>query len=220
MLDGKVRFLVGEEISLASKATSSSCRATRAMPLASRPRPRCSSTATPPPGLEMAVAEHALPAPSRTLPPKGATPPPAMTPELMRRYGMDNLPGPNPIRPDGHRGKTGMTMDADITTQRVSDGAAVERFTLTVPQAGLDDLARSSNGPAGSRPKRSTIRASARCLPNSRRSSRAGATTNTLGALNSFGKYHLQIDGLGPSHSGRGNSGIRGAARPLSGAPS
>ena len=46
--------------------------------------------------------ELALPAPSRTIPPKRATPPPAMTPELMRRYGMDNLPGPNPLALDQH----------------------------------------------------------------------------------------------------------------------
>lgn len=50
-----------------------------------------------PSGLEMAVAEFGMPAPSRTIPPKGATPPPAMSPELMRRYGMDNVPGDNPL---------------------------------------------------------------------------------------------------------------------------
>lgn len=50
-----------------------------------------------PAGLEQAVIEMAMPAPSRTIPPPGATPPPAMTPALMRRYGMDNLPGPNPL---------------------------------------------------------------------------------------------------------------------------
>ena len=55
-----------------------------------------------PSGLELAVTELALPAPSRIIPPKGATPPPAMTPELMRRYGMDNLPGPNPLALDQH----------------------------------------------------------------------------------------------------------------------
>ena len=52
-----------------------------------------------PAGLELAVAEMAMPAPSRTIPPPGATPPPAMTPELMRRYGMENAPGPNPLAP-------------------------------------------------------------------------------------------------------------------------
>ena len=41
-----------------------------------------------------------MPAPSRTLPPKGATPPPKMSAEQYRRYGMDNLPGPNPLAPN------------------------------------------------------------------------------------------------------------------------
>lgn len=54
-----------------------------------------------PAGLELAVAELAMPAPSRTIPPKDATPPPPMTPELMRRYGMDNVPGPNPLEAKG-----------------------------------------------------------------------------------------------------------------------
>lgn len=44
-----------------------------------------------------------MPAPSRTIPPKNATPPPLMTPAQMRRYGMDNLPGPNPLAPDDHK---------------------------------------------------------------------------------------------------------------------
>lgn len=50
-----------------------------------------------PAGLEQAVIEQAMPAPTRTIPPKSAVPPPVMTPALMRRYGMDNVPGPNPI---------------------------------------------------------------------------------------------------------------------------
>ena len=50
-----------------------------------------------PASIELAVAECAMPAPTRTIPPKGATPPPNMTPEQSRRYGMDNLPGPNPL---------------------------------------------------------------------------------------------------------------------------
>ena len=52
-----------------------------------------------PAGLELAVMECAMPAPSRTIPPKGATPPPDMSEEQYRRYGMDNLPGPNPLAP-------------------------------------------------------------------------------------------------------------------------
>lgn len=55
-----------------------------------------------PSGLELAVLELALPAPSRTIPPHGATPPPSMTPELMRRYGMENLQRPNPLALDQH----------------------------------------------------------------------------------------------------------------------
>lgn len=54
-----------------------------------------------PAGLELTVAELAMPAPFRTIPPKNATPPPPMTPELMRRYGMDNVPGPNPLEAKG-----------------------------------------------------------------------------------------------------------------------
>ena len=50
-----------------------------------------------PSGLEMAVAELAMPALRRTIPPKGATPLPQMTPERMRRYGMDNVPSPNSL---------------------------------------------------------------------------------------------------------------------------
>ena len=53
-----------------------------------------------PAGLELAVAELAMPAPTRAIPPKGVTPPPAMTEEQYRRYGMVALPGPNPLAPD------------------------------------------------------------------------------------------------------------------------
>lgn len=50
-----------------------------------------------PSGLELAVTECAMPAPTRTIPPKGATPPPNMSEEQYRRCGMENLPGPNPL---------------------------------------------------------------------------------------------------------------------------
>jgi quercetin dioxygenase-like cupin family protein len=53
-----------------------------------------------PAGLERAVTELAMPAPSRTIPPKNATHMPKMTPDDYRRYGMDNLPGPNPLASD------------------------------------------------------------------------------------------------------------------------
>lgn len=50
-----------------------------------------------PSGLELAVVEMGRPAPSRTIPPKGATPPPHLSDDQLRRYGMINLPGPNPL---------------------------------------------------------------------------------------------------------------------------
>ena len=44
--------------------------------------------------------ELATPATARVLPPEGAAAPPAMNPDLLRRYGMDVLPGPDPLRPE------------------------------------------------------------------------------------------------------------------------
>jgi quercetin dioxygenase-like cupin family protein len=55
-----------------------------------------------PASLEAAVIELAMPAPERIIPPKGATPMPRMTAEQLRRYGMDNVPGPNPLARNGH----------------------------------------------------------------------------------------------------------------------
>lgn len=43
-----------------------------------------------------------MPAPARVILPEGATPPPAMTPALMRRDGMEDLPGPDPLRQGGY----------------------------------------------------------------------------------------------------------------------
>jgi hypothetical protein len=44
--------------------------------------------------------QFAMPATERVLPPKGASPIIKMTPELLKRYGMDMLPGPDPLRPE------------------------------------------------------------------------------------------------------------------------
>ena len=52
-----------------------------------------------PASLEACLVEWATPAPERVLPPKGASPIIEMTPELLSRYGMDMLPGPDPLRP-------------------------------------------------------------------------------------------------------------------------
>ena len=54
-----------------------------------------------PASLEAALVEFATPATERVLPPKGASPSIKMTPELLKRYGMDMLPGPDPLRPEG-----------------------------------------------------------------------------------------------------------------------
>jgi hypothetical protein len=41
----------------------------------------------------------ALTGTERALPSKGTSPSIKMTPELLSRYGMDMLPGPDPLRP-------------------------------------------------------------------------------------------------------------------------
>ena len=50
--------------------------------------------------LEAALVEFATPATERTLPPENASGTIKMTPELLNRYGMDMLPGPDPLRPE------------------------------------------------------------------------------------------------------------------------
>ena len=101
MLEGECTFLVGEEIRTASAGDFVF------VPRNTRHAFRVDSETAKflngytPAGLELSIIEHGMPAPTRTIPPKGATPPPAMTPELMRRYGMDNVPGPNPLAPTG-----------------------------------------------------------------------------------------------------------------------
>jgi quercetin dioxygenase-like cupin family protein len=97
MLEGEVAFLVGDDIRNAKKGDFIF------VPRNTRHAFRVDSDVAiflngyTPAGLEMAVADLAMPAPTRTIPPKGATLPPEMTPALMRRYGMDGLPGPNPL---------------------------------------------------------------------------------------------------------------------------
>jgi hypothetical protein len=53
-----------------------------------------------PASLEAMIVEMAMRATERVLPPKNTNPPLAMTPELLKRYGMDMLPGPDPLRPE------------------------------------------------------------------------------------------------------------------------
>ena len=97
MLDGECTFLIGEEIRKAAKGDFVF------VPRNTRHAFRVDSETAmflngyTPAGLELAVIENARPAPDRVIPPPGATPPPQLTPERFRRYGMDNAPGPNPF---------------------------------------------------------------------------------------------------------------------------
>jgi len=99
ILDGEITFLVGDEIKVGRKGdfifvprnTRHAFRVDKEAALLNGYTPA---------GLELGIAEMAMPAPTRTIPPKGATPPPIMSDEQYRRYGMDNLPGPNPLAPD------------------------------------------------------------------------------------------------------------------------
>ena len=100
MLDGEVTFLVGDDIHTARKGDFV------VVPRDTRHAFRVDSETAAflngytPASLEAAVMEMAMLAPERVIPPKNATPIPNMTPEQFRRYGMDNLPGPNPLAPE------------------------------------------------------------------------------------------------------------------------
>jgi quercetin dioxygenase-like cupin family protein len=99
ILEGEITFLVGDDIKVGRKGDFVF------VPRNTRHAFRVEKEAAflngyTPAGLELAIAEMAMPAPSRSIPPKGATPPPNMSDEQYRRYGIDNLPGPNPLAPD------------------------------------------------------------------------------------------------------------------------
>jgi quercetin dioxygenase-like cupin family protein len=91
MLDGEITFLIGDEIKTARTGdflmvTSETARFLNGYTPAS---------------LEAALVEFGAPATERVLPPKNASAIIKMTPELLSRYGMDMLPGPDPLRPEG-----------------------------------------------------------------------------------------------------------------------
>ena len=101
LLDGEITLLVGEEIRTARQGDFVVVpRSTRHAFRVDSETARFLNGYTPA-SLEALIVELATPATERALPPKGATPPPAMSPELLRRYGMDVLPGPDPLRPEG-----------------------------------------------------------------------------------------------------------------------
>ena len=101
MLDGEITLLVGDETRTARKGDFVVVpRSTRHAFRVDSETARFLNGYTPA-SLEALVLELGTPAAERALPPKGATPPPAMNPDLLRPYGMDVVPGPDPLRPEG-----------------------------------------------------------------------------------------------------------------------
>ncbi len=101
MLDGEIAFLIGDEIKTARTGDFLMVpRNTRHAFRVTSETARFLNGYTPA-SLEGALVELAAPAPERVLPPKNASPMIAMTPEFLSRYGMDMLPGPDPLRPEG-----------------------------------------------------------------------------------------------------------------------
>jgi quercetin dioxygenase-like cupin family protein len=101
MFDGEIRFLIGEEIKTARTGDFLMIpRNTRHAFRVISETARYLNGYTPA-SLEAALVEFATPATERVLPPKNASGIIKMTPELLSRYGMDMLPGPDPLRPEG-----------------------------------------------------------------------------------------------------------------------
>ena len=101
MFDGEIRFLIGEEIKTARTGDFLMIpRNTRHAFRVISETARYLNGYTPA-SLEAALVEFGAPATERVLPLKNASAIIAMTPELLSRYGMDMLPGPDPLRPEG-----------------------------------------------------------------------------------------------------------------------
>jgi quercetin dioxygenase-like cupin family protein len=102
MLDGEIAFMVNDEIKTGRTGDFILIpRNTRHAFRVDSETARFLNGYTPA-SLEAALVEFAMPATERVLPPKGTSPIIKMTPELLSRYGMDMLPGPNPLRPERH----------------------------------------------------------------------------------------------------------------------
>ncbi len=100
LLAGEITFLIGEEIKTARGGDLVLVpRNTRHAFRVDSGTARFLNGYTPA-SLEAAVVELAMPARERAIPPKGLMPPSMMTPEQFHRYGMDFLPGPDPLRPE------------------------------------------------------------------------------------------------------------------------
>ena len=107
MLDGEITLLVGDEIRQARKGDYIMVpRDTRHAFRVESETARFLNGYTPA-SMEALIVELATPATARTLPPEGAAAPPKMNPDLLHRYGMDVLPGPDPLRPDRPSGPPG-----------------------------------------------------------------------------------------------------------------
>lgn len=101
MLEGEITLLMGDEIRTVRKGDFIMVpRDTRHAFRVDSETARFLNGYTPA-SLELLITELGTPATARTLPPEGAVPPPKMYPNLLRRYGMDVLPGPDPLRPNG-----------------------------------------------------------------------------------------------------------------------
>ena len=102
ILDGDLTFLIGDEIRTAGKGDFVMVpRDTRHGFRVDSGTARFLNGYTPA-SMEALVAELGKPAAERVLPPKGPPPSGSLTPEQFARYGLAWLPGPDPLRPDGH----------------------------------------------------------------------------------------------------------------------
>ncbi len=100
MLHGEITFLVGNDIKTARTGDFLMVpRNTRHAFRVDSETARFLNGYTPA-SLEACLIELAMPATERTLPPKNISTNIALTPELLSRYGMDMLPGPDPLRTD------------------------------------------------------------------------------------------------------------------------
>lgn len=101
MLDGELTLFVGDEIRTARKGDFIMVpRNTRHGFRIDSETARFLNGYTPA-SMEALIVERGTPATTLTLPPNGSVAPRENTPELLRRYGVDILPGPDPLRPDG-----------------------------------------------------------------------------------------------------------------------
>jgi hypothetical protein len=102
MLDGEIAFLIGDEVRTARTGDFLMVpRNTRHAFRVESETARFLNGYTPA-SLEACIVEMAMRTTERVLPPKNVSPIIEMTPELLSRYGMDMLPGPDPLRPANH----------------------------------------------------------------------------------------------------------------------